>query len=327
MVRAGSVSLAMVMLWPMSMLSAQSFATQSLPPSVQAMVLHEVEMQTLGGRQFWSDIQFFGEYRIQQNVFTDHYRLLDGRDWRHQWGTLEECQAKLAQIREKKKLPPMSGRGVILLHGILRSNKSMQTLASSLKENGYTVFPFEYPSTQISIPEAAAALDKVIQHLDGIEELSLVGHSMGGLVIRAYFAEHHDPRIHRVVMLGTPNHGAELADRLQPVLLVRALSGPGGRQLVTQGLVKELPVPPVEFAIIAGARGNDSGWNPFIPGDDDGTVTVASTRLVGAADFATLPTLHHGLTSLPESVDQVRCFLETGSLRADGKRQPIVTAK
>ena len=105
-----------------------------------------------------------------------------------------------------------------------------------------------------------------------------------------------------------------------------ALHGAPG-ELVTQGLVKELPVPPVEFAIIAGARGNDSGWNPFIPGDDDGTVTVASTRLVGAADFATLPTLHHGLTSLPESVDQVRRFLATGCLRADGERQPIMTAK
>ncbi len=327
MVRGGSVSLLMVMLWPMSIISAQPISTQSLPPSVQALVLHEVEMQTLGGRQFWSDLQFFGEYRIQRNVFTGHYRLLDGRDWRHQWGTLEECQAKLTQIREKKKLPAMSGRAVILLHGILRSNKSMHVLAQALRDEGYTVFPFEYPSTQVSIPDAAESLDSVIQHLDGIEELHLVGHSMGGLVIRAYFAEHHDPRIRRVVMLGTPNQGAELADRLQPVLLARVLSGPGGRQLVTEGFVKELPVPPVEFAVIAGARGNDSGWNPLIPGDDDGTVTVASTRLIGAADFATVPALHHGLTSLPSAVEQVSHFLATGRLRAEGERQPILPAE
>ncbi len=304
---------------------AQSSLTFSLPSSVQSKIAHEIEMQTLGGRQFWGDVQFFGEYRIQQNVFTGHYRLLDGRDWRHQWGTLEECQHKLATIREQKKLPPMSGRGVILLHGILRSTKSMQTLTRSLREDGYTVFPFEYPSTQVSIPEAAESLDSAIRQLDGIEELHLVAHSMGGLVIRAYFAEHRDPRIRRVVMLGTPNHGAELADRLQPVTLVRVLSGPGGRQLVTQGLVKELPVPPVEFAVIAGARGTESGWNPLIPGDDDGTVTVASTRLIGAADFSTVPVLHNGLTSLPEVVQQVHRFLATGRLRAEGDRQPIVT--
>lgn len=306
---------------------AQTFPALSLPPGIHAKIVNEVEMQTLGGRQFWGDVQFFGEYHIQKNVFTGHYRLLDGRDWRHHWGTLEDCRNKLAEIREKKKLPPMSGRGVIVLHGILRSSKSMQTLSQSLREQGYTVFPFEYPSTQISIPDAAEYLDSVIRQLDGIEELHFVAHSMGGLVIRAYFAEHHDPRIRRVVMLGTPNHGAELADRLKPVFVVHALSGPGGRQLVTEGLVQELPIPPVEFAVIAGARGNDSGWNPLIPGDDDGTVTVASTRLMGAADFATVQVLHHGLTSNPEAVQQVRRFLETGRLRAEGDRQPIVIAE
>lgn len=321
--RGGALSLVISLSCLTGQVAAQSLPTIPWPPGIQSTLMHEVEMHTLGGRQFWSDVQFFGEYRIQRNVFTGHCRLLDGRDWRHCWGSLEVCQTRLADIRDKKKLPRMSGRGVILLHGILRSNKSMHALARSLREEGYTVFPFEYPSTQISIPDAAAALHGVIQHLDGIEELNLVGHSMGGLVIRAYFAEHHDPRIRRVVMLGTPNHGAELADRLQPVMLVRTLSGPGGRQLVTDGLVKDLPVPPVEFAIIAGARGNDSGWNPFIPGDDDGTVTVASTRLAGAADFATIPALHSGLTSTPEVIDQVQRFLKTGCLRADKQRQPI----
>ena len=28
---------------------------------------------------------------------------------------------------------------------------------------------------------------------------------LGGLVVRAYLAEHRDPRIHRMVMLGVPN--------------------------------------------------------------------------------------------------------------------------
>lgn len=307
--------------------AAQSFPAFSWPQGSQARLAQEIEMQTLGGRQFWGDVQFFGEYRIQRNVFTGHHRLLDGRDWRYHWGTLEECRAKLEQIRAEKKLPPMTGRAVVVLHGILRSSKSVQPLTKELRAHGYTVFPFDYPSTQVGIPEAAEYLHSVISHLDGIEEISLVGHSMGGLVIRAYFAEHHDPRIRRVVMLGTPNNGAELADRLQSVFVVHALSGPGGRQLVTTGIAPTLPVPPVEFAVIAGARGNDAGWNPLIRGDDDGTVTVESTRLPGATDFSTVPVLHHALTATPEALAQVCRFLETGKLRADGERQPIVIAE
>jgi hypothetical protein len=56
-------------------------------------------MQTLGGRQFWGDVQFFRGWRIQRNIFTGHYRLLDEHDFRHAWGTLDECRAKLEQVR------------------------------------------------------------------------------------------------------------------------------------------------------------------------------------------------------------------------------------
>lgn len=314
-------------LWPSAESVAQSVPVFSLPPGVQSKLAQEIEMQTLGGRQFWGDVRFFRDYRIQRNVFTGHHRLLDGRDWRHHWGSYDDCCEKLDELCEQKRLAPMSGKAVICLHGILRSSKSMQAMTNALREDGYTVFPFDYPSTQVSIPDAAEYLHQVIDHLDGIDEIALVGHSMGGLVIRAYFAEHHDPRIKRAVMLGTPNYGAELADRLQSMLITKVVAGPAGRQLRTSDLAPALPAPPVEFAVIAGARGNDSGWNPLIPGDDDGTVTVASTRLAGAADFTTVPVLHHALTSSPEALQAVRGFLATGKLRVDRERQPIAESE
>ncbi|MBI1344815.1 alpha/beta fold hydrolase [bacterium] len=304
----------------------------SLPdPNALRSSLHErlredFEMQTLGGRQFWGDVQYFHGYHIQQNVFTGHYRLLDEHDWRHATGTLEECRQKLDQLSNEKKLPAMSGRVVILLHGIIRSSKSLHVMADQLREEGYTVFPMEYPSTQISIPDAADYLNSIIEHTDGVEELYLVGHSMGGLVIRAWFASYEDPRVKRVVMLGTPNYGAEMADHLKRNLLFRTVFGPAGRQLVTDdaGLIPTLPIPPCEFAVIAGARGKSGGWNPLIPGDDDGTVTVASARLLGASDFATVKLLHHALLGNRDVSTQVARFLKTGCLREDGVKQPVV---
>lgn len=299
---------------------------QALRTSIRDQLWEDFEMQTLGGRQFWGDVQFFHGYRIQQNVFTGHYRLLDEHDWRHASGTLEECREKLEQLRIEKKLAPMSGKGVILLHGIIRSSKSLYVMADQLRAEGFTVFPMEYPSTQISIPEAADYLNSIIEHTEGIEELHLVGHSMGGLVIRAWFSQYEDPRIKRVVMLGTPNYGAEMADHLKRNLLFQTVFGPAGRQLVTDeaGLIPMLPTPPCEFAVIAGARGKANGWNPLIPGDDDGTVTVNSARLRGASDFATVPLLHHALLGNRDVSKQVARFLKTGCLRENGEKQPVV---
>jgi len=280
--------------------------------------------QTFGGRQFWGDVQLFHDWRIQQHVYTGHYRLLDGQDRRHATGTLEECRDTLAEIRERRKLPPMSGRAVVLLHGIFRSSHSLQWLGGQIAGEEFLPLPMDYPSTQTSIPVAAEYLHSVLEHLDGIDEIHLVTHSMGGLVVRAYLAKHHDPRIKRLVMIAPPNQGAEMADILKRNLMFRGLLGPSGQQLATQGLIPTLPTPPFEFAVIAGARGTATGWNLLIPGDDDGTVTVASTRLVGAADFATVPSIHTFLIGEPAVADMTRRFLLEGRLQADVEPQPIV---
>ena len=284
-----------------------------------------IRPKTLGGRQFWGDVHHFQGWRIQQNVFTGHHRLIDPDDIRHTWGSFDECETALAEIAKKRKLAPMDGRAVILIHGLLQSSKCMADMAIHFEKAGYTTVEFDYPSTQVSIPEAARYLDKVIQSLDGIDEINFVTHSMGGLVVRAYSRDFHDPRIHRLVMLGTPNQGAELADITHQYWILRTVSGPGARQLGTRadGLIPRLPLPKCEFAVIAGCRGTPAGWNPLIPGDDDGTVTVESTKLPGAADFIAVRAFHSRLLWEEESIGHAIRFIKEGRLRADGEPQPI----
>jgi pimeloyl-ACP methyl ester carboxylesterase len=280
---------------------------------------------TLGGRQFWGDVHFFHHFRIQKNVFTGHYRLLDSHDRRLASGTLEDCKKALAEIRVRDQIPAMSGTCVIFIHGIVRSSKSMTTLTRLAEDHHMTGLEFDYPSTQIDIHQCAEYLHQCIDGLEGVEKIHFVVHSMGGLVIRAYLDKHRDPRIGRLVMLGTPNQGARMADHLKGTLLFKTVFGPAGQQLVTdpQGLIPKLPIPDFEFAIIAGARGDGKGWNPFIAGDDDGTVEVTSTRLPGAADFITIPVIHAFMMRDQAVGEHALRFLETGSLRADGMREPI----
>jgi pimeloyl-ACP methyl ester carboxylesterase len=282
-------------------------------------------MKTLGGRQLWGDVQFFHGWRIQQSFLDGHYRLLDGDDVRHATGTLEECRAKLTEIRERDELPAMQGRAVILVHGIIRSSKSFGKMESVLRDAGYHVFGFDYPSTRVEIPASAAYLHRAIDSLEGITEVNFVGHSMGGLVIRSYLKEHRDPRIKRMVMLGVPNQGARMASLLQNNVLYRTLYGPAGQQLIDEsnGLIAELPTPDFEFAVISGARGNAQGFNPLVPGDDDGTVSLESTRLPGAADFMTVTAMHSFLMNSPAVITATERFLTTGVLRDTGETQPI----
>ena len=282
--------------------------------------------KTLGGRQFWGDVHHFRGWRIQQNVFTKHYRLIDPSDVRHMWGSFSDCETALKKIVGEKQLKPGSGSAVVMIHGLLQSSKCMNSMGMTLRDAGYTTVSFDYPSTQISITDAARFLDRSVKSLEGFNEINFVVHSMGGLVVRAYAMEFRDPRIKRMVMLGTPNRGAELADITQQYWIFRAAAGPGARQLGTRadGLIPKLPAPDFEFAVIAGSRGTATGWNPLIPGDDDGTVTVASTKLNGAADFGTVRAIHSRLLRNEEAIAQTVSFLKDGRLCPYREPQPIL---
>ena len=285
-------------------------------------------MKTLGGRQFWGDVRWFHGWRIQQNVLTGHYRLLDKDDYRHASGTLAECQKKLEAVARELKLQPMKGKVVIAVHGIFRSSKSFAKMRDRLENDGYTVIGFDYPSSRVDIAKSAKYLEHVVTSLKGVEEINFVVHSMGGLIVRQYRGQHKDKRVKRLVMLGVPNNGAQLADRFRRVGLYKAIFGPAGQQLVTKGsdkdgLIAKLPVPDFPFAVIAGSRGTIKGYNPLIPGDDDGTVSVASTRLAGAADFLPVRALHSFMMGHKDVIDATARFIKTGALRADGKTHPI----
>ncbi len=280
---------------------------------------------TLGGMQFWGDVVFFRGYKIQRQVFTGHFRLLDKSNRRYQSGTFEECEKTLQQIRIAGNLKPDTGHAVIYLHGIGRTSRSMRPLLDAMPKEGFVHVLFEYPSTRVSIEQAADYLHSLIVSLTDVSKISFVVHSMGGLVVRRYLRDHKDPRLHRMVMLGTPNRGAELADMLKRNWIFRTVYGPAGQELVTDpdGTTGTLPIPAFEFGVIAGGKGDENGFNPLLPGDDDGTVTINSTRLSGAADFLRVPRLHSFLLADATAIAATKCFLEHGRFSMAREPEPI----
>lgn len=288
---------------------------------------------TLGGLQFWADELFFHQWRIQRNAITGHCRLLDENNLRHAWGTYQQCHDKLEQIKRQRQLPPMQGEVVIVLHGLAGIRPVMSPLCKYLQRGGYVVFNVTYPSTRRGIAGHARALAKIIENLDGIEKINFVGHSLGNIVIRRYLAEQTDQpagrqpdrRIRRFVMIAPPNQGSLLADALAENPLFSKLAGKPGQQLGKQWirLEGELATPQCEFGILAGGLGNQHGFNPLIPGDDDGTLAVESTRLAGASDFLIVPATHSLLVVDSKVFEYTLRFLQKGYFISADQRQPV----
>jgi pimeloyl-ACP methyl ester carboxylesterase len=306
--------------------SSDPAAPSETPPGAPEESPPQPGSYTLGGMQFWGDTFYLRGYRIQQNVLTGHFRLLDANNRRYASGTEAECREQLERIRRASKLTPDTGHAIIYLHGIGRTSRSMAPIRRAMPEDGFTHVMFEYPSTRIPLKQSATYLNSVIQSLTDVDRISFVVHSMGGLVVRQYLKEHGYDRIHRLVMLGTPNKGAELADMLKSNFAFRTIFGPAGQELVTDevGTIRSLPTPTCEFAVVAGGRNDGKGFNPLLPGDDDGTVTVESARLEGAADFLLVPKVHSFLMSDPTVIEAVRHFLDHGRFFPDRPATPII---
>ncbi len=112
-------------------------------------------------------------------------------------------------------------------------------------------------------------------------------------------------------------------------VLFKEIAGDAGQQLGRDwhDLEKRLATPSFPFGIIGGGRGGDKGYNPLLPGDNDTTVSVDSTKLPGARDFLVLPTAHTFIMDNPKVQECVLRFLQEGYFVSEAERHPLETQK
>ncbi|KAA3612404.1 MAG: hypothetical protein DWQ01_04450 [Planctomycetota bacterium] len=307
------MALPSLVVWGLCLLQAPALPSQEVqePPNLP--------MKTLGGKQFWQDVFVFQGWRIQKHHYLGHCRLLDPKDVRRAWGRMAACEAAFARIREEKKLRRRSDHLVVLLHGLGRSKDSMKAMREMLVREGYEVAAINYPSTRRSIGEHAAQIEEVLWRSPDIHQVSFVTHSLGGIVVRTLLARNgpwkQRMQARRVVMLAPPNRGSFAAERLKDFIPFRLVMGESGARLDPSSLV-DLPEPNIAFGIIAGGTGDPKGYNPLLPGDDDGVVCVANTRLAGAADFLLVHASHTFIMNRPEVLRATANFLQHGNFSA-----------
>jgi pimeloyl-ACP methyl ester carboxylesterase len=207
--------------------------------------------------------------------------------------------------------------GVILLHGISRTALSFRKMQTALEAAGFATLNIDYPSRRHTLEALAEHIHPAVTRLAAAIEgqLHFVGPSMGGLLARAYISKYRPGPLGRVVMLGTPNGGSEIADRLRNVSLYRAWFGPAGEQLVTRrDAATSVLFPPVDYpvGIIAGNRSTDPISSRFLPKPHDGRVSVENTKLDGMADHIVIGTSHPWLPGNGVAIAQTIAFLRDG---------------
>jgi pimeloyl-ACP methyl ester carboxylesterase len=110
--------------------------------------------------------------------------------------------------------PEPCGIPVVLIHGFGCNSGYWHSMSRALRMAGipHHAVSLEpvFGDIESFVPAVHAAVEELCR-ASGSNRIVLLGHSMGGLVARAYLCAYGPARIARVITLGTPHHGTRLA--------------------------------------------------------------------------------------------------------------------
>ena len=115
-------------------------------------------------------------------------------------------------------------------------------------------------------------------------------------------------------MLGPPNKGSEVVDKLNNLPGFHFINGDAGLQLGTGELSipNDLGPPNFNVGIIAGNKSINWILSSLIPGRDDGKASIESTKLKGMNDHIELSVTHPFMMKNKKVISQVIYYLENG---------------
>ncbi|GAB3544597.1 hypothetical protein GCM10027343_19970 [Noviherbaspirillum agri] len=106
------------------------------------------------------------------------------------------------------------GLPVLLIHGYGCNSGYWHSMSKALVRAKIAHYAVNMEPVIGGIDEYVPIIHETVERIcneTGHDKVILVGHSMGGLVARAYLRVHGNKRIAKVITLGTPHHGTGLA--------------------------------------------------------------------------------------------------------------------
>jgi pimeloyl-ACP methyl ester carboxylesterase len=102
---------------------------------------------------------------------------------------------------------------VLLVHGFICNHRVWNKVSLALRRDGHTVLSLDLEPLFASIDDYAPMINHAVDTLlgqTGASKVVLVGHSMGGLAIRAWMRAFGTERVARIITLGTPHQGTQI---------------------------------------------------------------------------------------------------------------------
>jgi hypothetical protein len=142
-----------------------------------------------------------------------------GAWWQEIWMGLRVFgwQQPWAHQAHADHLPPdaLGRRGVLLVHGFYCNRGFWNTWMPRLRQAGIPFVALTLGPPQASIAQQARGIEPAVRRLTELTGCAplLVGHSMGGLVIRSWLVNQTEDTAlrHEVITIGSPHHGTALA--------------------------------------------------------------------------------------------------------------------
>ncbi len=106
-----------------------------------------------------------------------------------------------------------------------------------------------------------------------------------------------------------------MVDLLKNWSLYQWMTGPAGQVLGTEPTSVPNSLGPIKapIGIITGKQSSDPWFSPFIPGDDDGKVSVESAKLEEMADFLVIDSGHTFIMRNAFVIEKTKLFLNQGT--------------
>jgi hypothetical protein len=204
-------------------------------------------------------------------------------------------------IPSDQPAPPPDSAAILLVHGLWRTPLSFLSLVRRLHAWGHSPEQFAYAAIA---QRYEAIVERLVCRLDRLATsgapYAVIGHSLGGVLLRSAIPRIAGRPPEHLVMLGTPNRPPRLARRLGVHWVYRRLMGECGINLASEDFYTALPVPVVPYTIVAGTTGPRGRWSPFDNEPNDGVVAVSETKIRDDDVVVLLPVTHTFMMNNPD---------------------------
>ncbi|MCH9608765.1 MAG: hypothetical protein S4CHLAM45_06770 [Chlamydiales bacterium] len=206
---------------------------------------------------------------------------------------------------------------VVCVHGFIRSYRSMIPMGNALKDEGFDVYLWDYPSRRETIEGHAANLVVLLNEIAAKnpgKPIHFVTHSLGGIITKTALNHPDCPmeaKVGRAVLLAPPSKGSCAARAFNKLPPVQCFFGEkAGRQLLTYSSkdMEELGGFPksVDVLVVAGARGN----RILFRRPNDGKVALHETPLETPHRHRIVFAAHNWIMTSRETIHMTKNFLQ-----------------